>query len=135
MSRYHILLVEDNPLDVRITTAALKDARLHNEVHVAEDGEQAIQFLRREGQYAEAPRPDLVFLDLNLPKMDGHQVLTYMKSEESLKKIPVVVVSGSDRHNDVNKAYAEQICAYIVKPIDPDEYFSAILLGVYFAVL
>ncbi len=121
-----ILLVDDNPVDVRLTISALRDARILNEVHVVEDGEQALQFLRREGQYAAAPRPDLVFLDLNLPKIDGHRVLNSMKSDDFLKRIPVVVVSGSDRDQDVNQAYDEQVCAYIVKPTDPDEYFLAI---------
>jgi chemotaxis family two-component system response regulator Rcp1 len=121
-----ILLVEDNPVDVRLTISGLRDARILNQVSVVEDGEQALQFLRREGQYAGAPRPDVVFLDLNIPRVDGHEVLRAMKSDDSLKRIPVVVVSGSDRVQDVNKAYDEQVCAYIVKPTDPDEYFSAI---------
>src|SRR6266567_7802390 len=121
-----VLVVEDNPVDVRLTISALRDARVMNEVHVVEDGEQALQFLRREGQYAAAPRPDLVFLDLNIPKIDGHRVLSSMKSDDYLKRIPVVVVSGSDRDQDVNLAYDEQVCAYIVKPTDPDKYFSAI---------
>ncbi len=121
-----ILLVEDNPVDVRLTLSALRDARILNEVHVVEDGEQALRYLRREGEYAEAPRPDLVFLDLNIPKIDGHRVLSSMKSDTVLKRIPVVVVSGRDRDQDVNQAYDEQVCAYIVKPTDPDKYFSAI---------
>lgn len=120
-----ILLIEDNPVDVRITLSALRDARILNQVHVVEDGEQALQFLKREGQYAQAPRPDIVFLDLNIPKIDGHQVLSRMKSDNSLKRIPVIVVSGSDRDQDINRAYDDQVCAYIVKPTDPDQYFSA----------
>ena len=121
-----ILVVEDNPVDVRITISGLRDARILNEVHVVEDGEQALQFLRREGPYAESPRPDVVFLDLNVPKVTGHEVLKAMKADDSLKRIPVVVVSGSDRVQDINMAYDEQVCAYIVKPTDPDEYFAAI---------
>jgi chemotaxis family two-component system response regulator Rcp1 len=121
-----ILLVEDNPADVRLTLSALRDARILNEVHVAEDGEQALQFLRREGQWAKAARPDVVFLDLNIPKRDGYQVLSAMKADDSLRRIPVIVVSGSDRDQDVIRAYDQQVSAYIVKPTDPDEYFSAI---------
>jgi chemotaxis family two-component system response regulator Rcp1 len=130
-----ILLVEDNVMDVRLTLSALRETQIPNQVHVAADGEQALQFLRREGPYAQAPRPDLVFLDLNLPKIDGHQVLSSIRSDDSLKRIPVVIVSGSERHTDIKRAYDEQVCAYIVKPTDPDEYFCAILLGAYFAVL
>ena len=121
-----ILLVEDNPVDVRLTISALRDARILNEVYVAHDGEQALQFLRREGEWAKAPRPDVVFLDLNIPKLDGHHVLSAMKADDSLRRIPVIVVSGSDRDQDVNRAYDDQVSAYLVKPTDPDEYFSAI---------
>src|SRR5438105_5661420 len=96
-----LLLVEDNPGDVRLTVAALRDARIVNRVHVAENGEQALRFLRREGEYGRAPRPDLVLLDLNLPVMPGHEVLRAMKSDESLKRIPVVVISGSNDDRDV----------------------------------
>lgn len=121
-----MLLVEDNPGDVKLTTWGLRDARTSNEVHVVEDGEQALQYLRREGRFKNATRPDIVFLDLNIPKIDGREVLKAMKHDNSLKRIPVVIVSGSDRLKDVNQAYDEQASAYIVKPVDPDEYFAAI---------
>ena len=121
-----ILLVEDNPGDARLTLVALRDARILNHIHVVEDGEQALAFLRREGQYAEAPRPSIVFLDLNLPKISGHDVLKAMKADESLKRIPVVAISSSDRSADVDRAYDEQVSCYIVKPFDIDQYFSAI---------
>ena len=121
-----VLLIEDNPGDVKLTTWGLRDARTTNEVHVVEDGEQALQYLRREGRFAGVPRPDIVFLDLNIPKIDGREVLRAIKHDNSLKRIPVVIVSGSDRPKDVNQAYDEQASAYIVKPVDPDEYFAAI---------
>ena len=122
----HVLLVEDNPGDVRLTSWGLRDAKTPNEIHVVEDGEQALQYLRREGRFAGAKRPDIVLLDLNIPKINGHEVLRAMKRDESLRRIPVVVVSGSDRPKDVNNAYDEQVSAYVVKPTDPDEYFAAI---------
>src|SRR5438132_6905564 len=97
-----ILLVEDNPADARLTIDALRDARILNRVHVVEDGAQALAFLRREGKYADAPRPSLVFLDLNIPKINGHQVLQAMKADDSLRSIPVVVVSSSGSESDVD---------------------------------
>ena len=121
-----ILIVEDNDADVFLTTTALRDARIANRVDVVSDGESALAFLRREGKYADAPRPDLVFLDLSLPRINGHQVLAEMKADAQLRPIPVVVVSGSSAEADVARAYDEQISAYVVKPASHDEYFSAI---------
>ena len=121
-----ILLVEDNPADVQITLTALRDARSPTDVHVVGDGEEAITFLKREGPHAGAPRPDLVFLDLSLPKMDGYQVLEAMKADPMLRRIPVVVISTSSREVDIARAYDEQISAYLIKPPDIDQYFAAI---------
>jgi chemotaxis family two-component system response regulator Rcp1 len=121
-----ILLVEDNPVDARLTVEALRDARILNHIHFVDDGEQALAFLRREGKYAEAPRPSVVFLDLNLPKISGHDVLKAMKEDQTLKRIPVIVISSSDRAADVDRAYDEQVSCYIVKPVDIDQYFAAI---------
>ena len=111
-----VLVVEDNEADVHLTTTALRDARITNRVHVVADGEQAIAFLNHEGAYADAPRPDLVLLDLNVPKKDGFQVLEEMRADSHLKTIPVIVVSGSERNIDIARAYDLQIAGYLVKP-------------------
>lgn len=121
-----ILLVEDNPADAHLTLTALRDARSPNEVHVVTDGEEALAFLKREGSHVNAPRPDLVFLDLNLPKLDGYQVLEAMKADPVLRRIPVVAISGSRREIDIARAYDGQVSAYMVKPPGVDEYFTAI---------
>ena len=126
MDSFHILIIEDNPGDVRLTATALRDAMVSNEVDVAWDGQQALAFLRREGRYANAPRPDLVFLDLNIPKIDGHEVLRAMKADPRLRSIPVVVVSSSDADRDIVGAYEEQASTYLTKPLDLDLYFTAI---------
>ncbi len=122
----HILIVEDNVADIDLTVTALRDARITNEIHVVEDGERAVAFLRREGEYANVPRPDIVFLDLNIPKIDGHQLLAIMKADLHLRGIPVIVVSGSNNPRDVFRAYDEQVAAYIVKPANFNDYFAAI---------
>src|SRR5258708_4477994 len=121
-----ILLVEDNPADVHITLTALRDARSQNQVYVVADGEEALAFLKREGSHVSAPRPDLVFLDLSLPKVDGYQVLEAMKADPVLRRIPVVVISGSSREVDIARAYDAQISSYLIKPAGISEYFAAI---------
>jgi chemotaxis family two-component system response regulator Rcp1 len=121
-----ILLVEDNPADVELTLTALRDAQMPPAVHVVSDGEEAVEFLTRSGRHIAAPRPDLVFLDLSLPKVNGYQVLEAMKGDLLMRRIPVVVISGSSREMDVARAYDAQISAYLVKPTDVDEYFTAI---------
>jgi CheY-like chemotaxis protein len=121
-----VLIVEDNDADVHLTTTALRDARIANDIHVVGDGEEAMGFLKREAMYANAPRPDLILLDLGLPKKDGFQVLQELKADADLKTIPVIVVSGSDRKSDIARAYDLQIAAYLVKPLNVDDYFSAI---------
>jgi len=121
-----ILLVDDNPGDVELTKAALRDARIMNTIHVAEDGEQALAYLRRQREYSDAARPDLVFLDLNMPKVGGHEVLAQMKADPELRRIPVIVMSNSTAEKDLTRAYDAQISAYLIKPSDLDDYFSAI---------
>ena len=121
-----ILLVEDNPADAHLTLTALRDAQTSNEVHVVADGEEALAFLKHEGIHTNAPRPDVVFLDLNLPKVDGYQVLEAMKTDPVLRRIPVVAISGSSREIDIARAYDEQVSAYLIKPPGIDEYFAAI---------
>jgi len=121
-----ILLVDDNPGDVALTKVALRDARIMNHIHVASDGAEALAFLKRQGGFADAPRPDLILLDLRMPKVDGHQVLAEMKADPELRRIPVIVMSSSSAEKDLVRAYDAQISAYLVKPSNFDEYFNAI---------
>jgi CheY-like chemotaxis protein len=124
--RFDILLIEDNEADVGLTIAAFRDALVDAHVHCVRDGEKAMDFLRRAGEYADATRPDLVILDLSLPKRSGFDVLEEMKADPRLKSIPVIVMSGSDREEDQARAYRLQAGAYMVKPADKDQYFAAI---------
>ena len=121
-----ILVVEDNPADVQLTLTALRDAHKSPTIFVVSDVEQALAFLNRVGRYIAAPHPDLVLLDLSLPKVDGYQVLEAMKADPVLRRIPVVVVSSSSREVDLARAYDAQISTYIVKPAAVDAYFAAI---------
>lgn len=121
-----ILVADDNPGDVMLTKDALRDARILNQVHVASDGAEALAFLKREGVYRDAPIPDLVFLDLKMPKVDGFQVLAQMKADPELRRIPVIFMSSSAAESDLARAYDAQIAAYLVKPADLDAYFAAI---------
>ena len=124
--RVEILLVEDNEFDLNLTVAAFRDEVVPNRVHCVGDGESAVAFLKRSGEYAEAPRPDLVVLDLNLPKMDGLQVLETMKADPELRTIPVVMVSGNGSQAEIKRAYELQAAAFVVKPDEVDDYFAAI---------
>lgn len=121
-----VLIVEDNDADVHLTATALRDARIANDIHVVGNGEDAIAFLKREGAYVSALRPDLILLDLNLPRKDGFQVLEELRSDADLKTISVIVISGSDRQQDIARAYDLNIAAYVVKPTNVDDYFNAI---------
>jgi CheY-like chemotaxis protein len=121
-----ILLVEDNPGDVRLTREALRDARVRNQLHVATDGEDAMAFLRREGGYAAAPSPDLVLLDLNLPKRDGREVLQDIKGDARLRHIPVVVLTTSQAERDILETYRLQANAYVTKPVDLEQFITVI---------
>ncbi|QYK49983.1 MAG: response regulator [Anaerolineales bacterium] len=121
-----ILLVEDNPGDVRLTQEAFKDGMLRNNLHVAMDGEQAMDFLYRRGQFAEAPRPDLILLDLNLPKMNGREVLAAIKQDESLKRIPVVVLTTSQDEADITESYRQFASSYIVKPVSMEKFLKVV---------
>ena len=121
-----ILIVDDNSGDVLLTEEALRDARIQNNVHVAPDGAAALAFLKREGVYRDAPTPDIVFLDLGMPRVDGFQVLGEMKAHPELRRISVIVMSSSAAETDLARAYDSQIAAYLVKPIDLNAYFSAI---------
>ena len=121
-----ILLVEDSPADVRLTREALKDAKVLNTLHVVQDGMAALAFLRQLGQYANSPRPDLILLDLNLPKKDGREVLAEIKQEENLKRIPVVVLTTSRAEEDVVRSYNLHANAYVIKPVDLKQFLQVI---------
>ena len=117
-----ILLVEDNPGDVRLTKEALKDAKVLNEIYVARDGVEAMQFVHREGSFANAPMPDLILLDLNLPRKDGREVLAEIKKDPKLRHIPVVVLTTSKADEDIIKTYNLHANAYITKPVDLNRF-------------
>jgi len=121
-----ILLVEDNPGDVRLTIEALKEGRLINHVSVAEDGVEALAFLHQEGRYADEPRPDLILLDLNLPKKDGREVLTEIKADPALRHIPVVVLTTSTAEQDVLRTYDLHANCYINKPVDFEQFIEVV---------
>ena len=121
-----ILLVEDSPGDVRLTQEALKDSKLYNNLNVVPDGVEAIAFLRRQGEYANAPRPDLILLDLNLPRMDGRQVLQEIKNDENLKRIPVVVLTTSSNETDIFITYNLHANCYISKPVDFTQFINVV---------
>jgi CheY-like chemotaxis protein len=121
-----ILLVEDNPGDVRLTIEGLKEAKVRNNLHVARDGVEALEFLRRQGQFDDAVRPDLILLDLNLPRMDGREVLAVIKSDPDLKTIPVVVLTTSSAEQDVLHSYELQANSYITKPVDLEQFIKVV---------
>jgi CheY-like chemotaxis protein len=121
-----ILLVEDNPGDVRLTRETLKDTKVLNNLSVAEDGEKALAFLRRESPYEEAPRPDLILLDLNLPRMGGREVLAEIKADAKLAPIPVVILTTSKAEEDILKSYELHANCYISKPVEFDGFVKVV---------
>ena len=121
-----ILLVEDNPGDVRLAVEALRDGKVANRLHIVEDGVEAMSFLRREGRYADVPRPDLILLDLNLPRKDGREVLAEIKQDADLKRIPVVILTSSAAEQDVVQAYNLYANCYITKPMDLDQFLKVV---------
>ncbi len=121
-----ILLVEDNPADVRLTEENFKESKIQNNLHVVSDGIEAMAFLRREGNYVNAVRPDLILLDLNLPKKNGHEVLAEIKAENELKCIPVVILTVSKADEDILKAYNLHANCYITKPIDLEQFTKVV---------
>ena len=121
-----ILLVEDNPGDVLLTKRAFAKSKISNTLHVAIDGAEALDFLRRRGRFEDAVRPDLILLDINLPKVDGHELLTQIKADESLRKIPVVMLTSSQSDKDISKAYGAYANSYISKPPSLDELVEAV---------
>ena len=123
-----ILLVEDNPGDVRLTREALKEGKVLNHLNVVDDGVEALAFLRREDKYANAVRPDLILLDLNLPKKDGREVLAEIKADAGLKKIPVVILTTSAAEQDILKTYDLHANCYITKPVDLEQFIKIVRL-------
>ena len=121
-----VLLVEDNPGDVRLTMEAFKEARVINHFSVVEDGTEALAYLRREGKYASVALPDLILLDLNLPKKDGREVLKEIKNDENLRRIPVVILTTSTAEQDILKTYDLHANCYINKPVDFDQFLTVV---------
>jgi len=121
-----ILLVEDNPGDVRLTKEALREGKVYSTLHWAKDGVEALEFLRRQGPHANAPRPDIILLDLNLPKKDGREVLSEIKSDDQLKHIPVVVLTTSKAEEDILRSYELHANCYVTKPVDLDQFIRVV---------
>lgn len=121
-----ILLVEDNPGDVRLTLEGFREAKVCNTLHAVPDGVEAMAFLRKEGKYGKAPSPDLILLDLNLPRKDGREVLAELKTDEALKRIPVVVLTSSKAEQDIARSYELQASCYVTKPLDLDQFISVV---------
>ena len=132
-----VLLVEDNPGDVELTVEALEESKLLINLSVAGDGEQALRFLKRQGEYADAPLPDLILLDLNMPRMDGREVLAQIKQDEKLHRIPVVVLTTSEAEHDILLTYDLHANCYITKPVDFDQFTRVVqaIEGFWFTVV
>lgn len=126
MRKFVVLVVDDDAASAHLTVEALRDARMPPETHVVVDGEQALQFLHREGAYRDAPRPDLILLDLNMPKTSGQEVLSQIKREDDLADIPVVILTVSSNPEDVRNAYRNHAAGFITKSADKDQFFTAI---------
>src|SRR3990172_721529 len=121
-------MVEDNPADVRLTQEAFRDASVLNNMNVTVDGEDAMSFLKREGRYKDSPRPDLILLDLNLPKKDGREVLEEIKGDPELRQIPVVILTTSEAEQDVLKTYDLHANCYVTKPVDLEQFLRVVRL-------
>jgi len=121
-----ILVVDDNPGDVRLTAEALKDGEVESRLYVAGDGVEALAFLRREGRFGDAPRPDLILLDLNMPIMNGRQVLAEIKEDAALRQIPVVILTGSREMDDIVRTYDLHANCYVSKPIDFEQFIDMV---------
>ncbi len=121
-----ILLIEDNPGDVRLTVEALKESKIINNLNVVDDGIEALSYLQKEGIYKDKPRPDLIILDLNLPKKDGREVLGEIKSEDSLKQIPIAILTTSEAEEDIIKSYELHANCYITKPVNMEQFIKVV---------
>ena len=122
----HILIVEDNPGDARLAVEALTEGKITNNISIVQDGVEAVSFLRRENEHTDAPRPDLILLDLNLPKMNGKDVLAIIKNDSELKRIPVIILTTSDADQDISATYELQANCYITKPVGFDKFIDVI---------
>ena len=121
-----VLLVEDSPGDVRLTREALKEGKVRNNLNVVSDGVEAMEYLRRQGKYIDALRPDIVLLDLNMPRKDGREVLAEMKADDRLRRIPVVILTTSEAEQDILKTYDLHANCYLTKPVDLDQFISIV---------
>lgn len=121
-----ILLVEDNLGDVRLTKEALKEGKVYSNLHWAKDGVEALEFLRRQGKFPDVPRPDIILLDLNLPKKDGREVLSEIKNDDALKRIPVVILTTSKAEEDVLRSYELHANCYVTKPVDLEKFIVVV---------
>ena len=126
MHECEILLIEDNPADVVLIQEAFKEARLQNKIHIASDGEQALQYLQKQSSFAEAARPDLILLDLHLPKRSGREVLSAIKSDPDLAEIPVIVLTTSSQDDDVRQAYRLHANCFLTKPLELESFFAMV---------
>lgn len=126
MDSIHILLIEDNEGDILLTMEAFEDAKIHNKISIARDGQEALLFLDKEGKHADAESPDLVLLDVNLPKKNGHEVLQYIKGSEKLKHIPVIMLTTSASENDIMKSYKNYANCYITKPVEVGDFLKVV---------
>lgn len=121
-----ILLVEDNEGDIRLTIEAFKEAKIKNQIHVVRDGEEALQYLRKEAAFADVRTPDIILLDINLPKIDGKEVLHAMKHDPALKTIPVIMLTTSSSETDVQESYSNHANCYVIKPVDLNKFMEVI---------
>jgi len=121
-----ILLVEDNEGDIRLTIEAFKEAKIRNQIKVVRDGEEALDYLRKQGSYVNALSPDIILLDINLPKIDGKEVLSTMKNDPVLKSIPVIMLTTSSAHSDVEESYANHANCYVIKPVDLNKFMDVV---------
>jgi CheY-like chemotaxis protein len=126
MKSIHILLVEDNEGDIMLTTEALEEGRIANKISVVKDGKHAIDFLNKKGDYEGASLPDLILLDINLPKKNGHEVLQYIKGSDDLKQIPVIMLTTSSSEKDILESYKNYVNCYITKPVDVNDFIKAV---------
>jgi len=126
MKNIHIILVEDNEGDILLTTEALEEKKIVNKISVARDGQEALDFILKQGNYKDAPIPDLILLDVNLPKKNGHEVLQVIKTTESIQQIPVIMLTTSSSEKDINLSYKHHANCYITKPVEAEAFLEAI---------
>lgn len=126
MKAIHLLLVEDNEGDILLTTEAFEEAKIHIELSIVRDGQEAIDFVSKQGKYSDAALPDIILLDINLPKKNGHEVLEYIKGNENLKHIPIIMLTTSSSQKEINASYNKFVNCFITKPVDASEFLTVI---------